>query len=194
MYLPRGKLLALIAVVVAASMVTATGAFSSVKADRSANIEVAGDKNAYLAIQPSNDSNGAYAEIDNGMFKLDIGNIKNGGQGLNKNAVTSMHNVIAITNKGTQPVTVTVDEKNDKDAVTFYAGSNPSNPVEDDGIRISDGGTKKIGVKINTKNGSTATKLDTIVITAKSDNAGSAGSSNGGGNGGDSGNNKKSKK
>jgi hypothetical protein len=179
MYLPRGKLLALIAVVVAASMVTATGAFSSVKATRSANIEVVGDKNAYLAIQPADTNNGAYATVtDNNQFKLNIGDIKDGGQGLNKDAVTSMHNVIAITNKGTQTVWVTVSEKGSINGISFYKGSNPKRSAETNAIKIPDGETSKIGVKINTKKKSDVTKLKHIIITAKSkDHSGSTGGS-----------------
>lgn len=173
MYLPRGKLLALIAVVVAASMVAATGAFSSVQAERTAEINVVGDKNAYLAIYPANTSNGqAYATIKNGKFKLALNENKQGGMGINKDAVTTMNSVIAITNQGTQPVKVTVDEKKDSTAVTFYESSHPADSVEDSGVKIEPGETLEVGLKIDTTGKVTEKSLiDTLVITAKSDDA-----------------------
>jgi hypothetical protein len=172
MYLPRGKLLALIAVVVAASMVSATGAFSNTQVERSAEINVVGDKNAYLAIKPAGEGypNGEYAKIKNGKFKLAITNTSAGGQGLNKDSVTSMHNVIAITNQGTQAVTVTVGEKNNNDAVTFYKGANPSNSIENSGVEVGVGKTLFVGVKIDLRGDvGEGDLINEVVITAKSD-------------------------
>ena len=179
MYLPRGKLLALIAVVVAASMVSATGAFSSTEVQRSAEINVVGDKNAYLAIQPSEKSNGEYAKVtDGGKFKLSIADTKAGGQGLNQDSVTAMHNVIAITNQGTQTVTVTVDEKSNNGAVTFYKSTNPSNSIEDSGVEVGVGDTLFVGVKIDLRGEvGEGDLINKVVISANSDGSSSSGDS-----------------
>jgi hypothetical protein len=179
MYLPRGKLLALIAVVVAASMVSATGAFSSTEVQRSAEIKVVGDKKAYLAIQPSDKPNGDYAKTtDGGKFKLAITSTKEGGQGLNKDSLTAMHNVIAITNQGTQTVSVTVDEKSNNNAVTFYKGADPSNKIESSGVEVGVGDTLLVGVEIDLRGDvGEGDLINKVVINANSDGSSSSGDS-----------------
>ena len=81
-----------------------SGAFTSVSAARSVNVAVAGDDSALLALQPCNGPNGAYADIgDDGQFELSIPN-------LNANAFTRIDNVFTVTNQGTQPVVVYIEE------------------------------------------------------------------------------------
>ena len=73
MRLPQGKLLALIVLVVAASMVMATGAFSSVTADRSTDVEVVGDQEAFLALEQGSGPNGQkYATTNNGRLAVNL--------------------------------------------------------------------------------------------------------------------------
>jgi hypothetical protein len=56
----------LVAMGLVRSAVYGTGAFTSLTAQRDANIQVAGDVSSYLALQPAPGPNGAYATQRNG--------------------------------------------------------------------------------------------------------------------------------
>jgi Protein of unknown function (DUF1102). len=71
------------------AIVTGTGAFTSVEADRDVAVDVAGDANAYLALQgvgPNKD----YLLTDNGTIGLNLtgSNTNISGSGVNANAIT----------------------------------------------------------------------------------------------------------
>jgi len=94
-----------------------TGAFTSVQADRTVSVEVAGDASAYLAIEPMQDSgsdtsNAAAYVDDTGdavaitLDGTDNSNSGNLGSGINANAETKFANLLQITNQGTQEVYV----------------------------------------------------------------------------------------
>lgn len=93
-----------------------TGAFSAVQAQRDASVAVADDASAYLAIRPTQEPNGNYAdETGSGELTLDLtgdnGNVGDGiagGEGLNANALTSMADVFEVVNQGTQTVELRV--------------------------------------------------------------------------------------
>lgn len=179
MYLPRGKLLALIAIVVSASMVMGTGAFTSVTAERSVDVKVSGDRGAYLSLQPSNGSNGKYAKMKNGQLAVNLdGSAKKvEGEGVNPNAVTTIDNVFTIRNQGTKDVKVKVMKQGNgsSDAVTFYKGTNPSDTLKKGKtLRVGDDQIK-VGIKVDTrgKNFSDGTKLlDSIKVQANATDTG----------------------
>jgi hypothetical protein len=92
-----------------------TGAFTSVTANRDIEVEVADDASAFLAIEPENTPNGnEYADVDSdGTVSLDFTNTNNsgysgGGDGLNKDADTTIRDILQVTNQGTQDVIVGV--------------------------------------------------------------------------------------
>jgi len=152
-----------------------SGAFTSVSAARSVNIDVVGDESAYLSLAPCEDSpNGVYAEITDGTFTLNIPN-------LNANAFTRIDDVFKITNQGTQPVVVYIQEfgantvaadigvKEDEltgtslpnetdgpggngiDGDDVYDVSGPGGPGYGNlGIKIDEGESVKLGVYVDT--------------------------------------------
>jgi hypothetical protein len=153
-----------------------SGAFTSVQADRSVSVNVAGDDSALLALEPCESSpNGDYASIgEDGQFTLDIPN-------LNGNAFTRIDDVFKITNQGTQPVVVYIqelgvntvaadigvkeDEIDDSDLPTesdgpsgsgidgpdVYDVSDPGGPGYNTlGIKIKEGESVKLGVYVDT--------------------------------------------
>lgn len=165
MRLPKGKLLALVALVVAASMVMATGAFSTVTAERSTNVKVTGDEKAFLGVKPSPDSkNSQYAKQQpNGELVVNLNQKAKGvtGQGVNPDAVSSFDNVFTITNQGTQSVSVWLEDSSDR--VSFYVGGDTSNRPSSQGgaVTIGVGETKNIGVVVDaTDKGAGTTFLD----------------------------------
>lgn len=180
MFIPRGKLLALVAFVLAASLVTATGAFTSVEAERTTQVEVTGDQNAYLALEPSDGPNGegGYAKVeDDGTLGLLLNGeypAANGGEGVNPNAVTRMDNVFTVTNQGTQSVEVHITEGSATDAVTFYADGSPDNSLEtgSGSVSLGPGEVATVGIQVDTTDGTSQGQLlESVTIHAESPNA-----------------------
>ncbi|WP_185715549.1 DUF1102 domain-containing protein [Halocatena pleomorpha] len=166
--------MALVMIVVAASLVTATGAFTSVQAERTAEVNVAGDANAYLGLIPYDGGNGHFAH-ENSKGELEIKFTKEketeaGGQGVNPNSVTTFDNVFTIKNQGTQEVNVKVTEGK-KDMITFYDSKNGNSLT--DGKSVAPGETINVGVEIDAsgKTKSSGKITEHITITAKKDGA-----------------------
>jgi hypothetical protein len=88
-----------------------TGAFTSVEADRTVDVEVADDSSAYLRIVAQDTPNGnEYVDDSGGTVSLDItgddDSATNIGSGLNDNATTIIDDILTIENQGTQGVYV----------------------------------------------------------------------------------------
>ncbi len=175
MYIPRGKLLALVTIVVAASLVTATGAFSSVQTERTAEVNVAGDKNAYLGLQPheGDNSNGQFAMQNGESGKLQIKfngetETSEGGQGVNPESITTFDNVFTIVNQGTQTVEVTA-KSSSGDTISLYDSDGGK---EDISRSIKPGETIDVGIKIDASDETMGANLsDKITIEAVSPDA-----------------------
>ena len=88
-----------------------SGAFSSVQADRDVTVNVAGDADALLALEPSDGPNGAYADIEGDTLALNFDGSAEGvdGEGFNPNAFTRVDDIFSITNQGTQKVGVYIE-------------------------------------------------------------------------------------
>ena len=149
--IPKGKLLALVLVFGAVGTLAATGAFTTVEAERTANVTVAGDANALLAVQPiedGGDSDFINQQSTQGQaFEI---NLDGDNDGVNTNATTTAEDIFSITNNGEESVTVWINTENgaqaSNDAVntTFYiddreVGNNVtavSSPSEGDYVPI----------------------------------------------------------
>lgn len=151
----KGKLLGLLVLFAVIGLVTATGAFSTVQAERSATVGVAGDEAALVAVEPFDGPNGnggasnaasdGYARIEDGTLQLNLGGYDDGvprGLGVNKDATTDIPNVFVVTNQGARPVAVSVTDTDDDGAdtaVTFY---NPSYATRaNGGLETDEGGS-----------------------------------------------------
>jgi hypothetical protein len=148
------------------ALLTGTGAFTSVSADRSLSVSVADDADAFLRLAPCPGSaNGDYVDDSNGLLAIDLsgdnGNDPPAGSGVNAGALSVFDNVFEIANQGTQNVCVDfevdvppIPEGADvparydfgpgDPAVVFYRGasrdefviSNRLNPDRDGAIRL----------------------------------------------------------
>jgi hypothetical protein len=134
---PKGKLFALVVLFAAVGLLTATGAFTTVEADRTADVNVAGDSSALLQIEPANNSefadvNGNTGEV---QIQLNSSNLE-GGDGVNSNATTVDDNVLNITNNGANDVYVEIQSPAANGAeIAFYnatAGSGVENSGSND--------------------------------------------------------------
>ena len=123
-----------------------TGAFTSVSAERTVSVAVAGDASAFLGLDATNAANGAYAseQGDDGELVLDFGDIseesrdgtvESGGSGVNQNAVTDFKDVFRVRNQGTQPIEVELKDENAGDVLHTndpWGSENGANTDEDD--------------------------------------------------------------
>jgi hypothetical protein len=100
-------LAALGSVAVGGATAVSTGAFTSVQADRSVEVNVANDAKAFLAIEADDTPNGSeYVNTSGGTVSLDFTGTDSNGLGVNKNGVTEFDDLLNITNQGTQTVIV----------------------------------------------------------------------------------------
>lgn len=156
---PKGKLLALLAIFAAIGLVTATGAFTTVSAERTVNVNVAGDSAALLQIEANATSpNGAYAATNGNQFQIDLSsnNADFGGaftgSGVNDEALTRIDHVFNVTNQGTQAVEVTVTGL--PNGLIFYLGGDHTAPLTSASSAtrtINPGETLSIGVQVDTR-------------------------------------------
>jgi len=114
-------------IVAAGGALVGTGAFTTVQAERTVNVETAGDANAFLTMEPAQDGNGnPYPNAQdyvtsngaNGTIEIDIGGGNAAGDGVNLDAITHIDRVFQVTNNGTQPVVLYIEElptQNDDD-------------------------------------------------------------------------------
>ena len=87
-----------------------TGAFDQVAAERTVDVNVAGDAGALLGLDPTQGSNSAYSSISNGQISVDISNTSGIiGNGINQNGHTLLLELFEITNQGGEPAIVYVE-------------------------------------------------------------------------------------
>ena len=167
-----------------------SGAFTSVEADRDIEVEVAGDADAFLGVEPADTPNGdAYATETDGTVELnfddgaDFSEIDgtDGGSGINDRALTDIQDVITVTNQGTQEVTINVDFQDaDGNPVGDQASVGVAGPVlriqernPDDDVKLEPGESQNIGVFFNLGKDEdfedVIEDLETIVIFADTD-------------------------
>jgi hypothetical protein len=148
---PKGKLLALVAMFAAVGLITATGAFTTVEAQRTADVSVSEDSAALLQLEPSDDPNGEYATGTGGTVQIDISQ-------LNLEANTTIDNVINVTNQGTQSVDITVDDVSVSGASGVDAG------IVSPPTSLNTGNSDTFGIYIDTS-GASLSDGDSFTIT-----------------------------
>lgn len=140
-----------------------TGAFTSVTANRSVNVSVANEDQAYLAISPTTDDNGTFANDDSSnsnRIEVDIndaGGVQDPGDGVGLDSVYTFDKVFKIENQGTQPITVSINQLSGSDfnpseselTVQFYPGTSSGTPLHNNSITLGTGSSRKIGLKVD---------------------------------------------
>ena len=136
--IPKGKLLALLLAFTAVGGLAATGAFTTVQADRTADVTAAGDSNALLAIDPA--SNTEFASNDSGDSQVElVFQDPEDSTGVNLDAETLDDEVIKITNNGNDEVTVfaTASTQNNAD-LKFYVEQGDVKNVGEDAVTLKE--------------------------------------------------------
>lgn len=122
-----------------------TGAFSTVEADRSVNVTVANESEAYLGLDKGSGQSSftrTGATGGNGEISLDFnGESGASGIGVGTDSTYSFDGVIQVTNQGTQPIylKVPVSDASDDDDTTgeiadayFYVAGVDDTPLDGD--------------------------------------------------------------
>jgi len=106
-----------------------TGAFDTVEAERAVSVSTTGDASAYLGLTGDDDYVTDNSDGDS-MLTIDLGGPSNSdenlGSGFNKNAETTVHKVVTITNQGTQPVSISVNNNDVQPAINFWVSAEDS--------------------------------------------------------------------
>ncbi|WP_158600076.1 PKD domain-containing protein [Halorubrum sp. Atlit-28R] len=165
-----------------------TGAFSSVTADRTVSVAVAEDDAAYLSLEPSTGPNGVYAEQSDGTLQLNFDGTNTLADGLNPDATTYAANVFVVTNRGSAPVSVSVDDT--VDGLSLFAGQGETerrlDGTDADGVTIGVGESANVSVEIDSSNETELESLEAITINAvATDTDGSPGDGSDGNRDGD---------
>jgi hypothetical protein len=110
-------LIGLGAVVGGAGVLSGSGAFSAVQAERGFDVSTAGDSSALLALQALDTPNGnTYASTSGDTISIDITDI-------NLDAITHLHDVFSVTNNGSQPVALYFEEVTDSNSSAIDIGA-----------------------------------------------------------------------
>ena len=124
-------------VAVMTGMVFGTGAFTQVEAERTVDVDVADDADAFLGLY---ETTGNYTAANGGTVAIQLNDSSDAsGIGVNDDAVTTVDSVINVSNQGTQPVDVSV--------------GNAPNGVNLTGLPVTDvgvGDNVTVGVNVST--------------------------------------------
>ena len=170
----RSRPLALVAVVLAVAVVTGSGAFTTLSGDRAATIDVTGDATGWLGLEPHSGPNGAYAQLVGEELAIDVsagspnadGAIA-GSLGVNRNTVGTADRVFNVTNQGTQPVSVWIDDGTD--AVSFSTATDDHGSVdgEANAFELVPGRTMEVGFAVDTSGVAAGDRvLESITLNA----------------------------
>jgi hypothetical protein len=96
-----------------------TGAFTSVEANRSIEVDVANDANAFFSLE----GDGEYVSESGDTIVIALGGptTSGGGEGFNDNAKTEVEEVVTIRNQGTQPAEVGFGNPEQEEVLDFPA-------------------------------------------------------------------------
>jgi len=168
----KGKLFVLLAIIGAIGLVTATGAFGSVTAQRVADVSVSGDDAALLGLQAGSGFGSSYV-TGTDEISIDLTNV-------NTNSTSEFPNAINITNRGNEEVAVSISptgantgaiafavEESELDAAVATPSADLTWP-EVDAYRIDESGTQidlqpgesiQVGFYIDTADGDVSNGL-----------------------------------
>ncbi|MHC3437559.1 hypothetical protein ACYJ1Y_05500 [Natrialbaceae archaeon A-gly3] len=181
----RNVLIGLGTIVAGGGAALGTGAFSTVEAERDVSVEVADDADAFLSIEVHEDrdtGDGFVVENSDGqrtIVEFDFSGDTD-DEGLNDEARTDFHNLVTITNNGTNDVTLDIEARADDgtevtgladDAFVPYEGDNPTNEIDEETLTVEGSDTDPdidVGFRFDTTvgNADTVENIGTILITA----------------------------
>jgi len=138
------KAVIMLLIAVSIILISTSGAYTSLSADRTAEISVVSDGNALLALAPctGTGTNGQYfVDTDSdGAYEL---RITNESTGLNINSNIDINNIFTITNNNTRSMTVTLTDNGTYPNLTDFGAI-------ERGIVLDVGQSTTVSLSINT--------------------------------------------
>lgn len=166
------KVVAFAVALLAIAAIGGTSAFTSVTADRTAQVNTAGDANAYLALAPHNGANGAQYASTNSADELELqfaGTDTASVNGLNDNATTVVERVFNVTNNGNQQITVWITDSGASQVDWKTAGASMDNELGTQGnVTVDPGGTIEVSTTFDFNGQSEGTFMSSMTIHAES--------------------------
>jgi hypothetical protein len=136
-----------------------------VEADRTAEVNTAGDSSALLAITEG-DENGEYLKSPSGdEVVFDITEGAQGSEQINLNATTHINESINVTNNGANSVALSVSLSGDNSGLVSITESGTSNDLTDTSVSLGTGSTVELNVTINTRADTSLSDGDEIIDT-----------------------------
>lgn len=143
----KSKIFALVLIFAAIGVAAGTGAFTTAEADRTAEVDVAGDANALIGIEEADNTNGnELVEVDGTSGQVEMNLSAAGTQdasGLNEDAATDLGNVLNITNNGEETIQfkmeVATQDVNAR-SVHFYVANDSNTPSVEGGGSVDSAG------------------------------------------------------
>jgi len=154
----RNTIIGLGTVAAGAGVISGSGAFDSVEANRSFEVSVSGDAGALLGLEATNDtiagmeSGGAGG---NDVIFFEINDAEAGGDAaVNENAVTEFFDAFSVTNNGTQDVNLSIELPGSVSGVAFTLASERgnANPTDltSETYELGSGQSISVDLKIDT--------------------------------------------
>ncbi|SDY98172.1 DUF1102 domain-containing protein [Halopenitus persicus] len=165
---PKGKLLALVLIFGAITVVTATGAFTTVEAERTAEVNVAGDANALVGLEPGSGA-GADGYVDNSSAEIQINFAGENGEGVNLNATTEFDNILQISNNGANEVNISVNTIGaNEQYVSVYNGTDYTDDSQEitngtNTVTVPSGEMIEVSIRIDITGDDTLSKNDELL-------------------------------
>jgi hypothetical protein len=156
------------------AVVTGTGAFTSVEANRDVSVQVADDSSALLRMAAAGEGNDGYITTGGGELGIDLtsDNDAVGGEGVNANATTVIADLFEIQNQGTQEIEVEVTplsfvDADGSDTLLVLVVPQSSFPS----VTLGVGETETYSLVVNTFPGGNSLEVDdTITVTGEATN------------------------
>lgn len=158
----------------AGSVALGTGAFTSVEAERSVSISVARDYNAFLRLEPISDEgiddeNTGRSFINGSQVSFEIPGDEAGensdAEGVGLDSVYEFHDLVSVSNQGTQPVKLSSTYGGD--ALADLALVNDTGVLRDDPPTLAVGGSINVGLSIDTHGADTGEFDETLTVVAE---------------------------
>jgi len=153
----RNTIIGLGTIAAGAGVISGTGAFDSVEANRSFEVSVSGDAGALLGLEATNSTiagteSGGAGQNDVIFFRINDSET-GGNSSVNENAVTEFFNAFTVTNNGTQDVNLSIDLGSASGiAFTLASERGNANPTDltSTSYELTSGESIDVDVKIDT--------------------------------------------
>lgn len=166
--------------IIAVGSAVGTGAFSSVNADRTAEVEVADEDQAFLSLKPTGTTNGDFAENTSGsgnVLALDFNSQPQAGgnppggksQGPGTRSTYEFNRVFEVNNQGSTELyfesDVDTSDEDSVDGIEFFVADNTENVIdgEDAVVNVGVASGTEVGVRLDMSDENAASSAPGVV-------------------------------